>query len=135
MFLIPLIVSSQQSSTDADPETGDNSDYTFYLKLNLFLEGPIKGVNMKTDLNKAGQIPLSQPYNVPPWNHDGGELVDTMPNGNIVDWVLVELRNATSPGAATSVTAFATQAAFLLNSGQVVGSDGFSMLVFDTTYT
>ncbi len=135
MFLIPLIVFSQQSPTDVGQEAGDNSDYTFYLKLNLFLEGPIKDASMKTDLNKAGQIPLSQPYNVPPWNHDGGELVDTMPNGNIVDWVLVELRNATSPGAATSGTAFARQAAFLLNSGQVVGTDGFSMLVFDTTYT
>jgi len=135
LFLIPLIVFSQQPTISEEPNVGDNSDYTFHVKLNLFMEGPIKGTNMKTDLNKGGHIPLSQPYNVPPWNYDGTEMVDTIPNGNIVDWVYIELRNATDPSLATDTTAFAWKAAFLLNNGQVVDTNGYSMLQFDTTFT
>ena len=134
-LIIPLIAFSQQPMGDQDPGDGDNSEYTFWVKLTAFLEGPIKGTNMKTDLNKGGQIPLAQPYNGPPWNYDGSEMVDTIPNGNIVDWVYVELRNATDPSLATDTTAFAWKAAFLLNTGQVVDLDGFSMLQFDTTFT
>ena len=135
LFLIPLLVFSQQPASDLDPDAGDGSEYTFWVKLNAFMEGPIKGANMKTDLNKGGHIPLLQPYNVPPWNYDGPESVDTIPNGNIVDWVYVELRNATDPSIATDTTAFAWKAAFILNTGQVVDLDGSSMLEFDTTFT
>jgi hypothetical protein len=135
IFLFPVFGFSQLSSSKTEPASADNSEYTFWLKLNLFLEGPIKETFMKTDLNKEGQIPLAQPYNIPPWNYDGPESVDTIPNGNIVDWVYLEIRNATGPGQAADTTAFGWKAAFLTNTGQVVDLDGTSMLQFDTTYT
>jgi hypothetical protein len=36
-------------------------------------------------------LPLTQPFNIPPWNYAGTEQVTSIPP-NVVDWVLVELR-------------------------------------------
>ena len=135
LFILPLIVVSQSVLTDASKAINTNQDNTFYVKLNVFLEGPFNGSQMLTDLNKAQLLPLDQPFNTPPWNYDGAESVATIPNGNIVDWVYVEIRNALWPDSATSETTFGRQAAFLLNSGKVVSTDGVSNLAFDTTYT
>ncbi|MEZ5197258.1 MAG: hypothetical protein R2764_12910 [Bacteroidales bacterium] len=65
---------------------------TTYFKLTVFLEGPFNAGKMNTDLNKANQIPLSQPYHTAPWNYNGNESVSEIPNGAVVDWVLVDIR-------------------------------------------
>jgi hypothetical protein len=80
-------------------------------------------------------LPLNQPYNVSPWNYTGTESVGSIPNGNIVDWILVELRDAASAASATSATMMDRQAAFLLNNGKVVGIDGSSTLQFNNSLT
>jgi hypothetical protein len=99
------------------------------LKVNL--QGPFNGSTMNTNLNALPAFPVTQPYAVAPWNHPGFEAVATVPNNNIVDWVLVELREtAGAAGTATSSTTLARQAGFLLNNGKVVGLDGSSMLSF-----
>jgi len=134
-FFIPFIVLSQSVFTDVSKAVKTNQDITFYVKLNVFLEGPFNGSQMLTDLNKAQLLPLDQPFNTTPWNYDGTESVATIPNGNIVDWVYVEIRSALWPDSATSETTFGRQAAFLLNSGKIVSTDGVSNLAFDTTYT
>jgi len=100
------------------------------LDLLVFLEGPYSGSQMTTGLNAGNQIPLSQPYNVPPWNYSGTESVGSIPNTDVVDWVLIELRDAANAGAADPSTTIATQAAFILNNGSVVGLDGSSVLQF-----
>jgi len=92
------------------------------LDLKVFLEGPYNGSEMNTDLNTA--LPLSQPYNTGPWNYSGTESVTSIPNADIVDWVLVELRDAVDAASAGSAANVAQQAAFLLNDGQIVGLDG-----------
>jgi hypothetical protein len=102
------------------------------LDLLVYLEGPYSGSQMTTTLNSEGEIPLSQPYNTAPWNYSGSESVGSIPNGNIVDWVLIELRDAANPGTATPSTTIAKQAGFLLNNGDVVGLDGSSILQFPT---
>jgi hypothetical protein len=51
---------------------------------------------MQTILNAAGLLPAAQPYNTLPWNYPGAETAATMPD-TIVDWVLVEIRDATDP--------------------------------------
>jgi hypothetical protein len=99
-----------------------------------FLEGPFNGTNMDTDLNPA-YIPLSQPYNTAPWNYAGSESVGSMPNGDVVDWVLIELRDAPDAASATSGTMLAQQAAFILNNGSIVGLDGVSNLQFGNSVT
>ena len=71
----------------------------------VFLQGPYNaGTNlMNNNLNTAGYIPNTHPYNVSPWYYGGTESV---PSGfissdtTIVDWVLIELRTST-PGSST----------------------------------
>ncbi len=105
------------------------------LDIAAMLEGPYNGATMTPFLNAGGYIPLAQPYNTAPWNYPGSENVGAMPNGNVVDWVLVELRDATSAANATGATTIARQAAFVLNNGAVVGLDGASDLLFTNGVT
>jgi PKD repeat protein len=114
---------------------GEVEDYTVIvtggevrLELTAMLEGAFDGVDMRTDLNPI--LPLSQPFNTAPWNYSGTESVAAMPGADIVDWVLVDVRDAASAGTATSGTSVAMQAAFILNDGTIVGLDGSSNLVF-----
>jgi hypothetical protein len=73
-------------------------------------------------------MPLNQPYsNVAPWNYTGTESVTTIPAG-VVDWVLVEVRQATSPDLATSATILTKRAGFLKSDGAIVDLDGASPL-------
>lgn len=99
------------------------------LDVKVFLEGPFNGTDMNTFIN--GELPLLQPYNTAPWNYPGAETVTSIPNANIVDWILIELRDAPNATSATPATAVERQAAFLLNDGSVVGLDGSSLLTFN----
>lgn len=108
----------------------DNSS-DINLNLKVYLEGPYSGTQMSTELNTSGVIPLTQPFNTTPWNYPGTEVVTTIPNGDVVDWVLVELRDAITASSATTATTIARQAAFLLSDGSVVGLDGLSILQFN----
>lgn len=106
----------------------------FNLNLKVMLEGPFNGSGMNTSLTGINDFPLSQPYSGSPWNYNGSETVTSIPNGT-VDWVLIELRDATAAATATTATRIARQAAFLLNDGSVVGMDGTSELLFTATIT
>ena len=101
------------------------------LTLKTFLEGPYSGTSMNTNLNSGGYLPLSQPYNLAPWNYPGSESVGSIPNPNIVDWVLIELRQTTGDASTAKFYKMVDQmAAFLLNNGSIVGLDGSSPLEF-----
>jgi hypothetical protein len=113
---------------------------TFNLK--AYLEGafnPASGT-MRTDLNTI--LPLSQPYHpalpyfgnpMPDWYYGGTESVGAIPNGSLVDWVIVQLREGASPATATTI--LATQAAFITSSGNIVGLNGTSPLNFTISYS
>lgn len=135
LLLLPVFLTSQVIIDESSASLKSDTEVIFYVNINVYLEGPFFDGQMLSDLNKSKLLPLSQPFNVPPWNYNGTESVSSIPSGNVVDWVFVELRNGLSPDSATSASAFGKQAAFLLNSGKVVGTDGISHLVFDTTYT
>ena len=92
------------------------------LDLTAFLEGPYNGTDMYTSLN-PDNIPLSQPYNIAPWNYTGTESVASIPD-SVVDWVLIELRDTTDAALATGETVIARQAAFILNDGTIVDMAG-----------
>jgi PKD repeat protein len=112
---------------------GETEDYnvnimgSLYLDLTVFLEGPYNGTTMSQGL--IGYVPLNQPYNVSPWNYTGTENVASIP-ANVIDWVLIELRDATSAGGAGSATRIGRKAAFLRNDGRVVGLNGNPVLDF-----
>jgi len=103
------------------------------LELTVYLEGPANGSLMNTDLLQY--IPLNQPFNVTPWYYTGTESVVIVPGTDIVDWALVELRDAVSPDLAIASTTFDWQAAFIRNDGKVVDLNGDPTLHFGTSIT
>lgn len=103
------------------------------IDIKAFLEGSFDGAEMYTLLNDNNHLPLNQPYNIPPWNFPGTESVAAIPNNQVVDWVLVDWRDAPDAASATESTRFARQVAFLLNDGNIVGLDGSSKLSYNYT--
>jgi hypothetical protein len=100
------------------------------LDLKVLIEGPFNSTSMNPTLNTLGVIPLIQPFNTSPWNYSGTEAVGSIPNSNVIDWLLIELRDAPDAVSATEATRVSRRAAFLLSDGSVVGMDGFSNLEF-----
>ena len=90
----------------------------------VFLQGPLAGSTMNTDLTDA-LIPSTDPYN-------GGTSAlkgaNNTARANAVDWVLVEIRDANDPTIVLS-----SQSGLLLADGTVVDSDGVSPLTFPLT--
>jgi len=91
---------------------------------------------MNTDLTghplPVEGFPLSQPYTLSPWNYAGTESVTNLPP-KIVDWVLVEFRDAADAVSATEATIVETQVGFLNSKGNIVGLDGYSNLQLSAT--
>ncbi len=131
---------------------GQVEDYTvnvlptdLVVDLRVLLEGPYNASTnqMSTTLNTSGYVPINQPYNPPVpyydnsnpvWQYTGTESVPAIP-ANVVDWVVVQLRDAGSPANATSATIVGSQAGFVLNNGTIVGTDGSSPLSFTTSFS
>ncbi len=100
------------------------------LDIKLILEGaytPGETYLMQTALNAEGIIPLAHPFqptlpyfgnNNPVWYYTGTETTSAIPV-NAVDWVLLELRDASSPEQAVSGTLIKRMAAFLYKDGQI----------------
>ncbi|NOX45702.1 MAG: hypothetical protein GXO89_01840, partial [Chlorobi bacterium] len=85
---------------------------------------------MDTVLNASLDLPIIQPYDDASaiWYYPGTETVLSIPQTNIVDWVILELRETSGgPATATSTTIIDRQAAFLLSNGSVVSLDGKSL--------
>jgi hypothetical protein len=113
------------------------ADPKYTMNATAFLRGPFNtGTGLMTPaLNTAGIISLSQPYNISPFSYTGSENVGSIPNTNVIDWVLVELRMPATglPQDATSSTIIGRKAGFLLNNGTVVDVDGVTPINFDIT--
>ncbi|MBN1340791.1 MAG: hypothetical protein JXA03_15790, partial [Bacteroidales bacterium] len=110
------------------------------LDLRVFLEGPFNSSSgtMDTWLYANNLIPMSQPYDPPLpyfgnmdplWYYTGTESVASMPV-DVVDWIVLELRDAPDAAAAVSAATFATKALFLLSDGSVTDMDGLSFPFF-----
>jgi len=130
-YSLSLIVSDGELWSLPDNMTVNATIASFItVSLKTYLQGPFNGTYMNTDLTGLTDFPTSQPYSTPPWNYNGTESVTSVPSGT-VDWVLVELRDATSAAAATAATAIARQAAFLMSNGSIRSLDGTSNQQFD----
>ena len=79
---------------------------------------------MKDDLRQLGFIPTVSPY-ATDINVDANVLLTTGVDA-IVDWVLIELRDPTTP-----TTVLATQSALIQRDGDIVTTDGVSDLSFE----
>ncbi|MBP6574256.1 MAG: hypothetical protein KA230_07395 [Flavobacteriales bacterium] len=98
------------------------------------LEGPYNSsTGLMGDALRIFQvIPANEPYTALGYTHVGGggesvtpQVLETTLSNAIVDWVVVELRNATAPA-----TVLATQCALIQRDGDVVATDGASPITF-----
>ncbi|MCD4698909.1 MAG: hypothetical protein K8S16_21985 [Bacteroidales bacterium] len=108
----------------------DTINNQFRLDINVLLQGPFEETEMATGLNTLGQLPLFQPYNCFPWYYPGSESVILIPGSNVVDWILVELKESPNAASANQSKIFDKMAVLLLNDGSVVDLDGSSNLTF-----
>jgi hypothetical protein len=98
------------------------------LNLKVFLEGPYTGSGlMNTTLKTNNLIPLSsnKAYPTTVYDHYTVSNIASIPNSDIVDWVLVELRTGT-----VGETKVAERAVFLKKDGTIVDLDGSSPVTF-----
>ena len=103
----------------------------------VMLGGPyVQGTQLMTDgLRSSGLIPILEPYTAQGYTHvngGGGEGTTTAAlavtgSNAIVDWVVVELRNTTSPYAVV-----ATRSALVQRDGDVVSTNGTSPVLFNS---
>ena len=104
------------------------ADPNYTVNATAYLRGAwINGTGLlRNVLNTNGLLPLSQPYTAAPYSYAGTESVASIPNANVVDWVLIELRKPASglPADANSSTLIGRKAAFLLTNGTVAELDG-----------
>jgi hypothetical protein len=107
------------------------------LTLKVLLEGAYDATTllMYDTLRTNNLLPLAEPFITLEFNrpHFSGEIMDstlfdnaTLHHNNIVDWVLVELRDATYPSVVLK-----TRAGLLQRDGDIVDLDGISPLEFD----
>ncbi len=125
-FYVQAICTGDILSGWAGPEPF--STFPKQLDAKIFLEGPYdEGSDlMTTSLSDNDFVPLAQPYSGAPWNYNGTEQVANVPTG-VVDWVLLEWRDASAPALADGSTWIWRKAAFLLNDGTVADLDGSSL--------
>ena len=105
------------------------------LALRAVLEGPYSSTTglMGDAMRVSGLVPVSEPYSALGYAHFGiagaacaPQILSTTGNNAIVDWVVVELRDATSPS-----TVLASRAALIQRDGDIVDTDGLSPLTFN----
>lgn len=81
----------------------------------------------RSQLQQAALIPATEPYTGLGYNFvgGGGEQMNLAPNlqSGIVDWVVVEVRDASDPGLILH-----SRAALLLDDGRIVAMDGMSQV-------
>ena len=97
------------------------------VNLKVYLQGPYSGSGLMTrTLNTNSLIPLNSntAYSTSTYGYTAS-TVTGIPNSDIVDWVLVELRTGTASG-----TKVATRAAFLKSDGTIVDTNGVSPVIF-----
>ena len=119
----PMQVHSGNADCDntATPTTIANK-----AKVKVLIEGyyEVESGTMNTQLSDNSILPLTQPYNVSPFNYNGLEAVSSIPS-NVVDWILVELR---APDDIENI--IHQQALFLRDDGMLITLDGVEDIAF-----
>lgn len=104
--------------------------YAKELNVKVFLQGAYADSNiMNTNLTSI--LPNAQPYDYPPWMYPGVEQLDSIPP-DMVDWVLVELRDSSDYNIV-----YETKTGVLLSNGSIKGTNllnGIQFYNIDTGY-
>lgn len=123
----------------APEQTFTVEDYTLKrFSAKVFLEGAFnpESMAMNNSLLASNLIPSTQPYSTAPWTYYGEEIVTSMPEG-VIDWVLVELRQAASAELATEATIIEgwPKALLLKADGSIVDTDNKNPLIGEAEIT
>ena len=126
---------ARDTDNDGTPDYLDNQT-AIMLNTRVWLQGVFNETHMVDKLRESGLLPTQEPYSQaipnPFSDHQGGEtlsdeLLATEGLSAPVDWVLVELRNATDP---TQV--MGSKAAVVLRDSRIVNAEtGSEDLMFD----
>ncbi len=109
-------------------EIGGSCGASLRLEAKVALQAVYDGTSlMSTALNTSGYLPLQEPYAALGWyNGTGVTTAAVLSTYDVVDWVLVELRDRNSLS-----TVIEAKVGLLLADGSVVDVDGSSLLTFD----
>lgn len=101
------------------------------ISIKTFLQGAYNGSNMNDNLRSSGLIPLLDPYPSIGYQHVGSSGASTTNsvlsisgNNAIVDWIIVEIRNPSTPSQRIYTTSSLIQ-----RDGDIVSTDGVSPLI------
>ena len=119
--------------TDGDGSCDTDCDDQIQIAAKVFLGGAYNETDglMRDDLRSQNLIPTLQPYSIlSDFNYLGSETIDagilnTTGQDAIVDWIIVELRDANTPA-----TIIETKAGLLQRDGDIVALNGTSALNF-----
>ncbi len=109
-------IAPNASGCNSLAEIQDNC--TVQVKFQVLLTGAYNQTAMNTYLQANNLLPLQQPYAAHPSAYDGTEQVNAIPD-NVVDWVLVEVRDANDWDQLIE-----KRAVFLRNDGLLIDIDG-----------
>ncbi len=126
------VVTFNQPTPNASNVIGSNM-IEAELEIKVFLEGPFNDETnlMNTNLQEQGLLPLEQPYNDAPWFYEGTEAFedDIYVPGDMVDWMLLELRRGTPSIAGDPTTDLVFRKAVILEEdGELAGTDGADIM-------
>jgi hypothetical protein len=85
---------------------------------------------MRTGLNQASLFPLNQPYGNTDYAYTGTESISASDAVDMVDWLLVQFRDATNPA-----TVVYQKAVLLHKNGHLVDTDGNYLIEIDPSLT
>lgn len=94
------------------------------LAIKVLLQGSLAGSTMSDNIRTI--LPNASPYTSAPATMTANALASSDPNDAIVDWVLIELRDATD-----NTQIIAARSALLQRDGDVVSTDGQSPVKFN----
>jgi len=116
-----LLISGAADKSNYTASITVNNNTPVVVQASAILEGAYTGSAMTTNLTNNQQLPLTQPFNRPPWNYFGTESVANAAAipANTVDWVLLEVRDAADKNLVAE-----RKAAFLLSNGAIVDVNG-----------
>jgi Ricin-type beta-trefoil lectin domain len=108
------------------------------LNVRFNLSGPWNNTTklMNKDLNTNNKIPLNQPYCTAPWNYCGTENIPdrTKIDQTAVDWVLIEIKNATG-ATVQRKAALITSDAYLTDAAGINNPGSFYPIILDNVTT
>jgi agmatine deiminase len=133
--VVQYYIEAQANSgkTQVRPITAPEGSYTYKVletatapltaQIKLQLSGAYNNATqtMHTTLRNHNLLPHAQPYNTAPWNYNGNESAYSL-SSEVVDWVLVELRDALNPS-----NIVARKAALLYRDGTLHHADGTTL--------